>query len=47
MDVPGPYIAVSGPNEEFLNSAFGIWLGGKYFQMNVLDQSGFTKYGGT
>ena len=27
----GPSISVSGPHEEFFNSAFGIWIGGKYF----------------
>ena len=28
---PGPSIAISGPHEEFFDSSFGIWIGGKYF----------------
>ena len=31
MDGPGPLMAVSGPHEEFFNSDFGIWIGGKHF----------------
>ena len=31
LDVPGPSIAVSGPHEDFFNSAFGIWIGGNNF----------------
>ena len=27
----GPLIALSGPHEAFFNSAFGIWIGKKYF----------------
>ena len=26
---PGPSIAVSGPNEEFFNSTFALWMSGK------------------
>ena len=29
LDVPGPLIAISGPHEEFFNSAFWVWIGGK------------------
>ena len=43
---PGPSIAISGIYEEFLNSTFGIWIGGNHFQMVASDQSGCTKYGG-
>ena len=28
LDRPGQSMAVSGPHEEFFNSAFGIWIGG-------------------
>ena len=31
LDVPGPSISVSVPHEEFLKSAFGIWIGGIFF----------------
>ena len=31
MDGSGPSMAVSGQHEEFFNSSFGIWIGGKYF----------------
>ena len=31
MYEPGSSIAVSGPHEEFFNSAYGIWIGGKHF----------------
>ena len=31
MDGPGPSIAVSVPHEEFFNSAFDLWVGGKHF----------------
>ena len=27
LDMPGPSMAVSGPYEEFFNSALGIWVG--------------------
>ena len=29
LDETGPSMAVSGPHEEFFNSAFGIWIGEK------------------
>ena len=31
LDGLGPLIAVSGSHEEFFNSAFGIWICGKFF----------------
>ena len=31
LDGTGPSISVSGPHEEFFNSNFGIWIGGKHF----------------
>ena len=31
LDGPGPSMVVSGPHEEFFNSAFGIWIGVKHF----------------
>ena len=31
LDGPGPLIAVSVPHEEFFNSYFGIFIGGKRF----------------
>ena len=43
LDGPGPSITVSGPHEGFLNSDFGIWMGGKHFQMYAVDQLGCTK----
>ena len=46
LDGPGTLIAASGPHEEFFNSSFGIWIGGKHFQMVASYQSGCTKYGG-
>ena len=30
LDGPDPSISVSVPHEEFSNSAFGIWIGGKH-----------------
>ena len=45
LDGPVPPIAVSGPQEEFLNSVFRIWVGGKLFYTEALGQSGYTKYG--
>ena len=33
LDRPGLSIAVSGPHEEFFNSDFAIWIGGKHFQI--------------
>ena len=46
LDGPGPSIAVSCPHEEFFNSAFDLWIGGKHFQMDTVDQLGCMKYGG-
>ena len=37
LDGTGSQISVSGPNEEFLKSAFGIWLG-KKFHMDFVEQ---------
>ena len=31
MEEIGPLIEISCPHEEFFNSAFGIWIGRKYF----------------
>ena len=31
LDGKGPSITVSGPHEEFFNSAFALWIGGKHF----------------
>ena len=31
LDGPRISMEVSGPHEEFFNSAFGIWIGGNHF----------------
>ena len=41
-----PSIEVSGPHEEFFNSYFALYIGGKHFHMDAVDQSGCTNYGG-
>ena len=46
LDRQGQLIAVSIPHEAFFNSTFGIWIGGKHFQMDDADQLGCKKYGG-
>ena len=38
MDGLGNPIEISGPHEEFLNSAIGIWISGNIFQMVDLYQ---------
>ena len=43
---PRLLISRSGPHEEFFDSDFGIWLGGKHFNMVPAEQSGCKKYGG-
>ena len=30
LDVPGPSMEVSVPHEDFFNSVFGVWIGGKH-----------------
>ena len=46
MNGPGKLIAVSGPHEEFFNSALGICIGA-LFQIDGSNQSVCKKYGGT
>ena len=31
MDRQGPLIVISGTHKDFINSAVGVWIGGKYF----------------
>ena len=38
LDGQGTSMTVSGAHEEFFNSDFGIWIGGKYFHMVAVYQ---------
>ena len=47
LDEPGPSISVSGPHEEFFNSAFALWIGGKNFRVDSVDKLVCMKYVGS